>query len=285
MRQLAMAFYQTYGVNESFSGTRRRRVNDTTYRFAVRRFIPRIAYAVTILHRRHEPADANSPEAVALRSEIAAMGTANNWNAYRGHAGIGTWLLAGFIFIVPKVGPLKLVAVKGPTPQTEADYVHSLSLSAAALRHMLRRFTPPDKRRPLPPAPDGAAAATERPSHELAQSARAQSVSETRLDPKHPLPNRDLDTGSVVQPGGYSLTDETYASLLHSLTSQPNVPIPHGIQEDIEAYYSNLDAPITTRKDPERWQQVLKDLATLKTMPTSPVPQPLPTYEESAELE
>jgi hypothetical protein len=29
--------------------------------------------------------------------------------------------LAGFIFIVPKIGPLKLVAIKGPTQATEAD--------------------------------------------------------------------------------------------------------------------------------------------------------------------
>lgn len=282
-RQLALAYYQTYGMNENFSGTRKERTNTTAYRFAVRRFIPRVAYAVTLVHRRHEPADANTPEAVALRTEIAAMETADQWAAYRSRAGLGTWLLAGFIFVVPKVGPLKLVAVKDPTLQTEADYVHSLSLSVAALRRMLYRLTPPEKRRAPPQPADGAAAATVKPSQELAKSPRAQAVSQTRDDPRHPLPNRDLDTGNVVQPGGYPLTDETYASLLHTLASQPKVPIPAGIKEDIQAYYSNLDAPITTKKDPDRWKKVLADLETLKGMPTSPYPEPYPTYVEQGE--
>jgi len=96
----------------------------------------------------------------------------------------------------------------------------------------------------------------------------------------HPLPNRDLDTGNVVQPGGYPLTDETHASLLHALTSQPKIPIPPGIKVDIQAYYTDLDAPIATRKDPQRWKQVLADLEILKGMPTSPVAEAYPTYEE-----
>jgi hypothetical protein len=68
--------------------------------------------------------------------------------------------------------------------------------------------------------------------------------------------------------------------LLHTLSSQPKVPIPAGIKEDIQAYYANPDAPITTKKHPERWKQVQADLETLKEMPTSPLPEPFPTYEE-----
>jgi hypothetical protein len=97
------------------------------------------------------------------------------------------------------------------------------------------------------------------------------------------LPNRDLDTGRVVQPGGYSLTDSTYADLLHRLTRQPDQPIPPGIKEDIEAYYANPDAPITTKKQPGLWAQVQADLATLHSMPTSAEPTPYPTYADEAD--
>ena len=69
--QLALAFYQTYGLREDFTGKRGRRVNVSAYRFAVRGFIPRIAYAVTLLHRSHEPADASTPDALELRIEAA----------------------------------------------------------------------------------------------------------------------------------------------------------------------------------------------------------------------
>jgi len=282
MRQLSLAYYQTYGISTDFSGTRGRRINVGAYRFAVRTFIPRIADALVLIHRHHEPPDTNTPEAAALRSEIAAMAAANDWARYRRKPGLGLWMLAGIIRIVPKVGPLQLAAVKGPTSQGEADYQHSLALSTAAMRRMLWRFTPPDKRRP-PPALPGIESHSEDTSHELAKSERATSVSEMRMDPRHPLPNRDLDTGNVVLPGGYSLTDEMYANLLHMLTTQPNMTIPAGIREDIDAYYANQNAPITTKKNPQRWTQVQKELETLKSMPTNPLPEIVPTYETGTE--
>ena len=51
VRQLAVAYYQTYGITEDFTGTHKHRFNVSGYRFAVRSFIPRIAYALTLLHR------------------------------------------------------------------------------------------------------------------------------------------------------------------------------------------------------------------------------------------
>src|ERR1700678_4377532 len=69
VKQLALAYFQTYGISEDFTKHRGRRFNVGAYRFAVREFIPRIAYAVTILHRRHEPADPDTPEALHIQSE------------------------------------------------------------------------------------------------------------------------------------------------------------------------------------------------------------------------
>jgi hypothetical protein len=45
VRQLALAFYQTYGLSEDFSARRGRRFNVRGYRFAVHTLIPRAAYA------------------------------------------------------------------------------------------------------------------------------------------------------------------------------------------------------------------------------------------------
>ena len=53
-----------------------------------------------------------------------------------------------------------------------------------------------------------------------------------------------------------------------------------GIKEAIESYYADPELPITTKKDPQRWAEVQADLVTLKGMPTSPWPEPFPTYEE-----
>lgn len=280
-RQLALAFYQTYGLREDFTQTRHHRVNVRGYRWAVHRFIPRIAYATTLLHRHDEPADVISdPDVQRLIAEVKAVEQQNHWDDYRKHAGPLTYTLAGVIFIVPKFGPLKLTAVKGPTSQTELDYVHSVIRSTDALNHALRRFTPPPSTRST--AQQAAASDTHAlppPTDPLpARPGSSQATPRGSIDPHHPLLNRDLDTGNPVKPAGYPLTDQTYAYLLHHLAQTPTVPVPSGIKEDILAYYSDLSLPFATKKDPAAWAAVQRDLATLQAMPTSPWAVPYPTY-------
>jgi hypothetical protein len=81
-------------------------VNVGGYRFAVRNFIPRIAYAVTLIHRNREPVDADTPELTELEKEVAIVASENGWDQYRRKAGIGTYSLAGLLIILPKIGPL-----------------------------------------------------------------------------------------------------------------------------------------------------------------------------------
>ena len=280
-RQLALAFYQTYGLREDFTDHRRSRINIADYRFAVRTFIPRIAYAVTLLHRKHEPADITAdPDFLRLQSELTAVSQQSNWDAYRGKAGIGTYCLAGFLYILPKVGPLKLVAVKGPTSQTEVDYIHSIMRSADELDVQLRRFTPPPAtRRTAELAAEADTHSDPSPSEPLpAKPGAEQKVPRGSRDPHHPLINRDLDTGSPVKPSGYRLTDDTYAKLLHRLALHPDNAVPPGIKADILAYYANLDLPFATKKDPAAWTAVQQDLAVMRNLSTSTDQLPYPTY-------
>ena len=280
-KQLSLAFYQTYGLRQDFSDTRHHRINVGMYRWAVHRFIPRIAYATTLLHRHDEPADVTSdPGFQRLSAEIAAVAQQQNWQEYRKHAGIGTYTLAGVLYVLPKVGPIRLASVKGPTEQTELDYIHSVLTSTDQLSAALRRFTPP----PALNASAGEAAAVDSeispaPSDSVpAKPGSSQGVPRQSSDPNHPLPNKDLDTGSPVRPAGYRLTDDTYATLVHRLVQTPTTPIPPGIKDDILAYYANLDLPFATKKIPAAWATLQQDLATLKTMPTSSAPEPYPTY-------
>jgi len=252
MRQLALAYYQTYGITDDFKRFRRRRINVPAYRFATRSFIPRIAYAETLLHRKHEPAEPVTKERSDYNDAVAKMAATDNWQSYRHHAGITTYMLAGIIFIVPKIGPLKLAAIKGPSQKTEEEFLHSVTLAAVSFQRDVARFTAP--------------------------SISERSSSRRLLNLRHPLPNRDLDTGKVVQPGGYPLTDSTYAELLHRITLDPKQQIPPGIKEDIQAYYANPDQPITTKKNESAWKQVQADLGVLATMATSNEPEPYPTY-------
>lgn len=291
-RELALAFYETYGITD-FAGYHGSRFNIREYRFAVHTFIPRIAYSVTLLHRRHLPPEPNTPDAAEIDKEVAAVAAANHWDQYRRKAGFETYMLAGFLFVLPKVGPLTLVNVKGPTEQTEADYLHSVVLCTQALRAGLHRFTLP---RPGATASDSKEhdeqdalgqndAQKPAPATPLPSDSRVDAQAEQRrqqFDPEHPLPNRDLDTGHVVQPGGYSLTDQTFANLLHRLTHNPHQSIPPGIEKEIQDYYANPNLPISTKRNAKRWAQVQADLKMLASMPTSPALPPYQTYGDEA---
>lgn len=285
VHQLELAFYETYGITD-FAGYRGARFNVREYRYAVRTLIPRIAYAETVLRRRHEPPEPVTPDAIEIEKEVAATSAENHWERYRHKAGFETYSLACLVFILPKVGPLSILSLKGPNEQTEDEYLHSLRLSLQAMRTSLHRFTPPK------PGTTANAASADPPGHDAGKpSAAAPSAplpvdnhrerEQSEFDPQHPLPNRDLDTGHVVQPGGYALTDKTYADLLHRLTRNPKTPIPPGIVRDIQAYYANPDAPITTKRDAAKWAEVQADLKTLSTMPLNPEPAVVPTYDGS----
>ncbi len=286
VKQVALAFYQTYGLSEDFSAGRGRRINVRGYRFAVRNFIPRIAYAVTILHRDKLPAPASTPEMLDFQQQIAAVAAENNWDQFRRKPGIGTYSLAGLLFVLPKVGSLKLISVKGPTAVTEGEYLHSVVASNTALHTALARFTPPPTTRTSAavaaasdthsePAPAAPLPVKPGSSQDVPRDSRD---SQGTPNPRHPLPNRDLDTGTTVRPGGYPLTDSTYAGLLHRIVATPAQPIPPGIKSDILAYFADLSAPFATKKDPAAWATVQHDLTTLAAIPTSTEPVAFPTY-------
>jgi hypothetical protein len=230
--QLSSAFYETYGLSANFSEAKLRRINVRGFRFATRSFIPRIAYALTLLHRKNMPPDTPGPELAKLEAAVKTVATENQWDQYRKTAGIGTYTLAGVIYILPKIGPLKLVAIKGPDTSTEEEYIHSVNLSTEALAVAVVR---------------------------LGKSNQT-------------LPNRDLDTGSPVKPGSYRLADDTYAKLLHRLVADPRHTIPPGLKADITSYYANPDAPIYTKRNPTEWARVQTELNTLRNMPVSDQP-------------
>jgi hypothetical protein len=235
---LRRALFQTYGI-DLYQIIGHRRPVLRGYRFAVRSFLPRIAYAEVVLHRSSFPPDATGPEFVRLNKDLAQSDFENGWDQYRKKAGIGTHILAGIIFILPRIGPLSDAAIRGPNAHTQELYVESLNRSTAVLRHVLANFN------------------------------YVTSY----------LPNRDLDTGAKVKPGAYRLTDETYANLLARLTRNPTQPVPSGLKQNIADYYADPSAPISTKKKPDRWAQVQADLKLLQTMPTTQEPPSVPNPE------
>jgi hypothetical protein len=83
----------------------------------------------------------------------------------------------------------------------------------------------------------------------------------------------DLDTGKKTKAAEYPLTDESYATLLAKLSERKFDRTSPELRQNILDFYSDLSAPIETKKDNVRWQSVLTSLDQLKALtpvPTSP---------------
>lgn len=137
---LTRAFYDTYGLDlAKVVGAKRPTM--TYYRYAVRSLLPRVAYAEALLHHRTLIKDVPSPALDSFNQQITALATADNWAKYSVRPGFGTHLLAGFIYILPKVGPFNGLSIRGPNAVGEQNYINSVMQTADTLRKTLAQAT------------------------------------------------------------------------------------------------------------------------------------------------
>jgi hypothetical protein len=129
--------------------------------------------------------------------------------------------------ILPKIGPLRTLRFKPPTPQTEDLFAKSFAASTQRYRLLL---------------------------------------TEAAVDVSQ-LANTDLDTGQPTRAGSYALADKTYAKLLDALAERHFNGITADLRNNILDFYRDLNAPIATKKDPKEWRKVVAELQDLKTGP------------------
>jgi hypothetical protein len=233
-RLLERAFYATYGLRlHTIVGDEVTSIR--IYRWAVRQFLPRVAYAEVLLHRRDFPPDQQVPAFEEFEQRLKETDAAHHWEKYRKHkVSFETRLLAFVIFILPKIGPLSDLAIRGPNVNTEQDYVASVNLAMTTFDRLLGELAQKGK--------DGFA-----------------------------VPDLDLDTGFPTRPGAYRLTDKTYATLLSQVVKKTAMP-PLGLRQNILAFYSNPNAPIATKRNKRKWKKVQDELAVLRIMPATRIP-------------
>ena len=228
---LERAYYETYGLTvRSILGPTIGAMS--SYRVGVRRIIPLFAKATIVNVRRHLPPDQPGPELQQLLASISKTDYATNWSQYQHGPTLEDHVLGIILRLIPKIGILKILAIKPPSSQTEELFVKSLNVAVTQFQVLLEELS-------------------KRPSSELA------------------LANRDLDTGFKVRPGAYLLTDRAYAELLHKVTAKPGLPIPPALREDILAYYADPEAPINTKRNRKAWQKVLAQLEFLENPATA----------------
>lgn len=232
-RLLEQAFFETYGL--TFTGVMGKtgRASIRSYRGSIRTFIPVFAKAEVALHQDKFPKD--DPASFAKTEPyLRHVPYLPDWShAYRG-PDFGEHVLAVVIHVLPPIGTVRILKIRGPRAETEDLYYSSLNRTLTLYERRL------DDLRLMPAMPLG-------------------------------LPNRDLDTGDWTKPGAYRLTDRTYAQLLREITEKQQNPVPPGLKQDILNYYAVPDAPIITKRNHDQWERVQKDLARLREMPARAV--------------
>jgi hypothetical protein len=204
-RLLAQAFEETYSLPlREIVGPGRPAIQ--SYRTSVRSFLPRFAYAETVLHRNGFPPDIPNESFQEFLDRIEGADFQTVWNRYRRQPGIKTNLLAILIRFLPRIGALSDLAIKVPTQETQDLYVKSVNHTIKVYGGFLQ---------------------------ELSAAPRF----------REPIPNFDLDTGEPTRPGAYALTDKTYAALLHKLVNYPQRAVAADLRQNILDYFRAAKNP------------------------------------------
>ncbi len=155
-----------------------------SYRRAVGTFLP----ALTKVWQLKGPAIRKDAPGITRKQFLYNLSRSSyekNWGGTYRRPDTRSRMLAAFFRILPRSGPLKALAFKTLTPQTEQLYMASFNRSIDRYRELLGQ------------------------------------IGGARLE----LPNYNLDVGEAAQPGTYKLTDSAYAKLLHKLEDHyPDIP-------------------------------------------------------------
>src|SRR5271165_5442064 len=195
-----------------------------SYRFAVSRMIPEMTQVALQTHKKDLMRETPDFAKKKFLYRLSRSDYERQWGKDYVKPGVGTRILSTLLRYMPRIGPFKGLAFKNPTPQTEDLYFKSINTTVDHYRAFL-------------------------------EEVRSDSLV---------LPNCDLDSGNVTKAAEYSLTDDTYATLLAQLSKRKFDRTSPELRENIMGFYSDLSVAIETKKDQARWQGVLAGLDQLK---------------------
>ena len=197
---LERAFQQTYGL-ELGQVILNVDVSIATFRFAVNQLLPATARAAW--HSQRKEIRKMSPQARRRDYRYKASPRAFRKEFGDGYErpGFGARVMAFFINLLPKIGPLKTYAFKLPDAAGEKKF-------RASYRAVLVRF---------------ATLVREQPN----DTARTR-----------PLPDTNLDTGLPTHPATYALADQTYNELLRELHKRKFEHLTPALRQALLAYYA-----------------------------------------------
>lgn len=222
---LEQAFRETYGLdlNDILSNPD---LSIGSYRRSVSTIIPemtRVALLIKHAELVKENPDFDQKKFVYRLSRAEYE---QEWGTQYQKPGWRTRMFAAFVRILPKVGPLRNVDIKLPTPTTEDLYIKGVNKTVDSYKAQLATLRQP----------------------------------RNHID----LQNLDFDTGKPTTPQEYQLADQTYAKLVAKLADRKFDLVTPGLQANLLAFYGNSNHAPPDDMSRDEWRKVESAVSDLK---------------------
>ena len=224
---LERAFRETYGFEVKQILTKEDRAIGT-YRKTVSGLIPKMTEVAVIQYRKQVPIDNTSFDAKKLRYRISNAEFEKSWGNDYEKPRFSSRVLSAIIRILPKIGPLKALSLKMPSPDTQQEFLQSMNSTVDHYNQSLTQL-------------------------------RSQSTNHSNID----LPDRDLDTGQLTASGEYKLADFTYSRLLATIVETPDTSIPPALRTRLLDFYAQGKKNYV-EENPKEWQKTEQNLNLLR---------------------
>src|ERR1700686_3509124 len=226
---LEQAFQETYGLELKNVLSNENKVLGS-YRHDVSQLLPKATRIAWSLKKNDILKDQPGITKRKFLYNLSRASYQKNWGKQYEEPTFRERLLAFLVRILPKIGPLRVLQLKMPTPATERLFEASFNQSLDRYKKLL-----------------GEAGAGQ-----------------------PDLPNDNFDTGEITAPGKYKLADETQAKLLDGLVKQNFVGASPEIRAELLEFFGHPDAPYAMKQKPKEWAKVQAEVEQLKNAAPPP---------------
>ena len=224
---LEQAFVETYGLDlKTVLPNEEKTLN--SYRHAVSQQLPKATKIAWSLKQKDIQKDVPGMTKRKFLYNLKRASYEKEWGKDYEQPTAGERFIAFLTKLLPKIGPLRVLQFRAPTPQTEKMFEDSFNVTLDRYRKL------------------------------LAQVGSGQDLE---------MVNDNFDTGGSSAPGKYRMSDDTYAKLLDKLSDEKFGRALPEVRQNILSFYSDLNAPYATKRDPKAWAKVQVELDQLKAAP------------------
>lgn len=221
---LDRAFLETYGIElKDIIKDEERALN--SYRHAVSKTIPMATKVAWSLKKDEIQTDLPGMTKKKFRYNLSKSNYEREWGKNYQKPTAWEKFLAFLYKLIPKVGPLRVLQFKTPTPEAQHMFRDSFNATMDRYRGM------------------------------VADLGNGHLV----------LANDNFDVGEATGPGKYAMNDDAHAELLGKLAERKFAGVSAELRDELLNFYSDPDAPYATKRDAKAWAAVQSELAQLKS--------------------